>query len=163
YSPTFVVPEGYTPKEGAKIMDLQNPSKKMSKSDDNANCYILIMDKPEVIRKKISRAVTDSIGVVNYTEEQPGVKNLINIISAIKGISPEEVVESFKGKGYADFKNEVAETIINELSPVQEKVNELLGDKSKLEEIYKEGALKASYTANKTLRKMQKKIGLIPR
>lgn len=163
YSKTFVIPEGYTPKEGAKIMDLQNPSKKMSKSEDNSNCYILIMDPPEVIRKKISRAVTDSIGVVNYTDEQPGVKNLINIVCAIKGNTPEEVVESFKGKGYADFKSEVAEIIVAELSPVQTKVNELLGDKKQLEEIYKEGAAKASYTANKTLRKMQKKIGLIPR
>ncbi|MBU3108857.1 tryptophan--tRNA ligase [Clostridium gasigenes] len=163
YSDTFVIPEGYTPKEGAKIMDLQNPSKKMSKSEENPNCYILIMDKPEVIRKKISRAVTDSIGVVNYTDEQPGVKNLINIICAIKGVSPEEVVESFIGKGYSDFKSEVATIIVNELAPVQEKINELLGDKKQLEEIYKEGAGKASYTANKTLRKMQKKIGLIPR
>ncbi|MBB6624622.1 tryptophan--tRNA ligase [Clostridium gasigenes] len=163
YSDTFVIPEGYTPKEGAKIMDLQNPSKKMSKSEENPNCYILIMDKPEVIRKKISRAVTDSIGVVNYTDEQPGVKNLINIICAIKGVSPEEVVESFIGKGYADFKSEVATIIVNELAPVQEKINELLGDKKQLEKIYKEGAAKASYTANKTLRKMQKKIGLIPR
>lgn len=163
YSPTFVIPEGYTPKEGAKIMDLQNPSKKMSKSEDNPNCYILIMDPPEVIRKKISRAVTDSIGVVNYTDEQPGVKNLINIICAIKGITPTEVVEHFNGKGYADFKSEVAEIVVSELLPVQAKVNELLSNKKQLEEIYKEGALKASYTANKTLRKMQKKIGLIPR
>lgn len=163
YSPTFKIPEGYVPKEGAKIMDLQDPTKKMSKSEENPNCYILIMDSPEIIRKKISRAVTDSIGVINYSDEQPGVKNLINIICAIKNITPEEVVDSYKGKGYADFKKDVADIIIEELAPVQEKVNNLLSDKKYLEQIYKNGAEKANYTANKTLRKMQKKIGLIPR
>ena len=163
YSQTFTIPDGYVPKAAAKIMDLQDPSKKMSKSEENPNCYILIMDPPEVIRKKISRAVTDSIGIVNYTDEQPGVKNLINIISAIKGFTPEEIVESYKGKGYADLKKDVAEIIIEELAPVQDKVNSLLTDKKALEEIYKNGAVKANYAATKTLRKMQKKIGLIPR
>ncbi|HII4428288.1 TPA: tryptophan--tRNA ligase [Clostridium perfringens] len=163
YSPTFTIPEGYVPKEGAKIMDLQDPSKKMSKSDANPNGFILIMDEPNVIRKKISRAVTDSIGVVNYTDEQPGVKNLINILCAIKGYTPEKVVKMYDGKGYAEFKNDVAEAIVEELAPVQEKVKALLGDKKVLEEIYKKGAEKANYAAMKTLRKMQKKIGLIPR
>lgn len=163
YSPTFTIPEGYVPKEGAKIMDLQDPSKKMSKSDANPNGFILIMDEPNVIRKKISRAVTDSIGVVNYTDEQPGVKNLINILCVIKGYTPDEVVKMYDGKGYAEFKNDVAEAIVEELAPVQEKVKALLGDKKALEEIYKKGAEKANYAAMKTLRKMQKKIGLIPR
>ncbi|EHK2345139.1 tryptophan--tRNA ligase [Clostridium perfringens] len=163
YSKTFTIPEGYVPKEGAKIMDLQDPSKKMSKSDANPNGFILIMDEPNVIRKKISRAVTDSIGVVNYTDEQPGVKNLINILCAIKGYTPEKVVKMYDGKGYAEFKNDVAEAIVEELAPVQEKVKALLGDKKVLEEIYKKGAEKANYAAMKTLRKMQKKIGLIPR
>lgn len=163
YSPTFTIPEGYVPKEGAKIMDLQDPSKKMSKSDANPNGFILIMDEPNVIRKKVSRAVTDSIGVVNYTDEQPGVKNLINILCAIKGYTPEEVVEMYNGKGYADFKKDVGEAIVEELAPVQEKVKALLGNKKALEEIYKNGAEKANYVAMKTLRKMQKKIGLIPR
>ena len=163
YSPTFKVPDPYIPPVGAKVMSLQDPTKKMSKSDDNPNSYILIMDPPEVIRKKISRAVTDSIGVVNYTDEQPGVKNLINIICAIKNTTPEEVVQSYLGKGYADLKKDTAEIIIEELAPVQERVKSLLSDKKYLEEIYKNGALKANYVANKTLRKMQKKIGLIPR
>lgn len=163
YSPTFTIPDGYVPKEGAKIMDLQDPSKKMSKSDANPNGFILIMDEPNIIRKKISRAVTDSIGVVNYTDEQPGVKNLINILCAIKGYTPEEVVEMYNGKGYADFKKDVGDAIVEELAPVQEKVKALLSDKKALEEIYKSGAEKANYTAMKTLRKMQKKIGLIPR
>lgn len=163
YSPTFKIPEGYIPKAGAKIMDLQDPTKKMSKSSDNPNSYILIMDPPDVIRKKISRAVTDSIGVINYSEEQPGVMNLLNILSAINSTSTDDLVEYYKDKGYADLKSDVADAIIKELSPIQEKVHELLNNKSYLESIYKEGAQKASYVANKTLRKMQKKIGLIPR
>lgn len=163
YSDTFILPEGYIPKEGAKIMDLQEPTKKMSKSSDNPNSFILIMDPPEVIRKKISRAVTDSLGVVNYTDEQPGVKNLLNILSAIKGTSPENLVKNYEDKGYAELKADVADALIEELTPIQDKVKELLKDKKYLESIYKEGAQKASYVANKTLRKVQKKVGMIPR
>ena len=163
YSPTFKIPEPYIPPVGAKVMSLQDPTKKMSKSDDNPNSYILIMDPPEVIRKKISRAVTDSIGVVNYTDEQPGVKNLLDILISIKGYTKDEVVDPYKDKGYADLKKDVADAIIDELAPIQEKVNILLKDKKALEEIYKLGAEKANYAAIKNLRKMQKKIGLIPR
>ncbi|WP_027631665.1 tryptophan--tRNA ligase [Clostridium hydrogeniformans] len=161
YSPTFKVPDPYIPKEGAKIMDLQEPTKKMSKSSDNPNSFILILDPPEVIRKKISRSVTDSIGIVNYSDDQPGIKNLINIVCAIRGITQEEVVDMFKGKGYSEFKSYVAEVIIEELTPIQEKVKELISNKAYLEEIYKKGAEKANYVARKTLRKMQKKIGFI--
>ena len=163
YSPTFKIPEPYIPPVGAKVMSLQDPTKKMSKSDDNPNSYILIMDPPEVIRKKISRAVTDSIGVVNYTDEQPGVKNLLDILISIKGYTKDEVVDLYKDKGYADLKKDVADAIIDELAPIQKKVNILLKDKKALEEIYKLGAEKANYAAIKNLRKMQKKIGLIPR
>lgn len=163
YSPTFKVPEPYIPTVGAKIMSLSEPSKKMSKSDENINSYILIMDSPDIIKKKVSRAVTDSIGVINYTDDQPGVKNLINIICAIKGIDSDEVVKNYEGKGYSDLKEDVANIIIDELEPVQKVAKELLGNKKYLEDIYTNGALKASYIANKTLRKMQKKIGLIPR
>ena len=163
YSPTFKIPEPYIPPVGAKVMSLQDPTKKMSKSDDNPNSYILIMDPPEVIRKKISRAVTDSIGVVNYTDEQLGVKNLLDILISIKGYTKDEVVDFYKDKGYADLKKDVADAIIDELAPIQEKVNILLKDKKALEEIYKLGAEKANYAAIKNLRKMQKKIGLIPR
>ncbi|MGG7161173.1 tryptophan--tRNA ligase [Clostridium baratii] len=163
YSPTFTVPEAYVPKTGAKIMSLQEPTKKMSKSDDNPNSFILIMDPPEVIRKKVSRAVTDSIGVINYSDDQPGVKNLLNILSAINNKTPEDLVKEYEGRGYADLKKDVAEAIVTELEPIQERVKELLKDKKALEAIYKEGANKANYIANKTLRKMQKKIGFIPR
>lgn len=163
YSPTFKVPDPYIPKIGAKIMSLQEPTKKMSKSDDNPNSYILIMDPPEVIRKKVSRAVTDSLGVINYTDEQPGVKNLLDILIAINGSTSEELVAYYKDKGYADLKKDVADAIVSELEPVQNKVNEILKDKKALEEIYKLGAEKASYVSMKTLRKIQKKIGFIPR
>lgn len=163
YSPTFTIPDAYIPTSAAKIMDLQDPTKKMSKSEDNPNGYILIMDPIEVIRKKISRTVTDSIGIVNYSDDQPGVKNLINILSSIKGISPKDIVKNYEGLGYSELKKDVAEAIITELSPIQTKINELLSNKTYLEDIYKKGAEKANYVANKTLRKMQKKIGLIPR
>ena len=163
YSDTFKVPEPYIPKTVAKIMSLQDPTKKMSKSDENPNSYILIMDSPDVIRKKIARAVTDSIGVINYTEEQPGVKNLIDIICAIENTTPDEVVARYEGKGYADLKKDTAEIIIKELAPIQARFNELMSNKKALEAIYKEGAEKANYASMKLLRKMQKKIGLIPR
>ena len=149
YSPTF--------------KSLQEPTKKMSKSDDNPNAYILIMDPPEVIRKKISRAVTDSLGVINYSDEQPGVKNLLDLLIAINGSTAEELVEYYKDKGYADLKKDVADAIVNELEPIQNKVKDILKDKKALEDIYKLGAEKANYVSMKTLRKMQKKIGFIPR
>lgn len=163
YSDTFTIPEVLLMKAGAKIMDLQTPEKKMSKSSDNPNGYIMIMDKPEDIRRKISRAVTDSIGIVNYSEDQPGIMNLINIMSAINGKNPQEIVNEFTGLGYKEFKEAAAETIISELSPVREKVQDLLGNqKHELELILKEGAEKADYMAQKTLRKMYKKVGFVP-
>ncbi|WP_315081436.1 tryptophan--tRNA ligase [uncultured Clostridium sp.] len=163
YSDTFKIPDPYIPKAGAKIMSLQDPLKKMSKSDDNPNGFILIMDPPDVIKRKISKSVTDSLGIVNYTDDQPGVKNLLNILGTIKGVEPASLVANYVDKGYAELKNDVADAVIEELVPVQEKVKEFLKDKKKLEEIYSEGAKKASYMANKTLRKMQKKVGFIPK
>lgn len=163
YSPTFTVPEPYIPQTGAKIMDLQQPEKKMSKSGDNPNGYILIMDPPEVIRKKINRSVTDSLGIVKFTDEQPGIKNLITIMSSITGLSTAQIVEKYEGEGYAKFKSDTAEIIVGELEPIQKKVNLLLQDKTYLEGIYKKGAEKANYVSQKMLRKMQKKIGFIPR
>lgn len=162
YSPTFVVPDGYIAEQGSKIMDLQDSSKKMSKSAENPNGYILIMDPPEVIRKKVSRAVTDSLGQVKYSDDQPGVKNLMNILSVLTDMTPDEIERKYEGQGYAQFKEDVAEAVVKELEPVQKKVKELLDDKKYLESIYKKGAEKANYVANKTLRKMQKKIGFIP-
>ena len=163
YSPTFVIPEPYVAKTGEKIMDLQDPSKKMAKSEENPNGSIQIMDPPEVIRRKISRAVTDSLGIVKYSDDQPGVKNLMVILSTITGMTMEEIEAKYEGSGYAQFKLDVAEAIVTELEPIQKKIKELLNNKDYLEGIYKAGAEKANYVATKTLRKMQKKIGLIPR
>lgn len=161
YSPTFKLPEGYIPKGGAKIMSLQEPEKKMSKSADNPNSFILIMDSPDVIRKKISRAVTDTVGAVKYTDDQPGVKNLMNILNCCTGMSAEEMEKKYAGLGYAKFKEDVAEALITELEPIQTKVNKLLQDKEYLQDICKKGAEKASYVANKTVSKMKRKVGFI--
>lgn len=163
YSPTFKVPDGYIPEAGAKIMSLQDPARKMSKSDDNPNSYILMMDDPDTIRRKVNRAVTDSLGVVKYCDEQPGVKNLMTILGCITGMTKEEIEVQYEGKGYSEFKSDVAEAIVKELEPIQNRVNDLLVNKKELEEIYTRGAEKAEYVSRKTLRKMQKKIGFIPR
>jgi tryptophanyl-tRNA synthetase len=162
YSPTFKIPEPFIGNEGARIMSLQDPAKKMSKSDENENGYILIMDPPDVIKRKIQRAVTDNLGTVKYADEQPGVKNLISIYSAVAGMSPDEVENKYKGAGYAKFKQDLAEALIEELKPVQEKCNDLLKNKDYLKKVYSDGAERASKVAYKTLRKMQKKIGFIP-
>ena len=161
YSETFMIPETFSSKTSAKIMDLQTPSKKMDKSDDNPNGVIYIMDSPETIRKKISRAITDNVGIINYSDEQAGIKNLVNIFASIEKISPEEVVDFYKGKGYAELKSDVAESIIKELAPVKERTTKLLEDKKMLEAIVKEGAKRANDVAVKTLRKVKKKIGFI--
>ena len=162
YSPTFTVPEPYIAESGARVMDLQEPTKKMSKSGENPNGNILVLDPPEVIRKKISRAVTDSVGIVRFTDEQPGVKNLMTILKVLTDMSYEDMEKKYEGLGYAQFKKDLAEAIVAELSPIQEKVKLILADKGYLEEIYKKGAEKANYISNKMLRKMQKKIGFIP-
>lgn len=163
YSDTFTIPKPYIPKVGAKIMSLQEPEKKMSKSDTNENANIYLLDTPEVIKKKFKRAVTDSVGVVQLSDEQPGVKNLITIYSVCKDVTAEEVVEEFKGQGYGVFKEAVADAVIEVLKPIQDKFYELMSDKSYLEEVYKDGANRAERTARKTLRKMYKKVGFIPR
>lgn len=161
YSDTFTVPEPLILKEGARIMSLQDPKSKMSKSDDNANGYILILDKPEDIRRKFKRAVTDSIGIVNYTDEQPGIKNLINIYTSFTDYSVEEVVEKYKDKGYGEFKSDLAEVVIKGLEPIQKRYDSIRKDKELLEKIYEDGAKKAQYKAMKMLRKVYKKVGFI--
>jgi len=163
FSETFKVPEPFISKEGAKIMSLQEPESKMSKSDSNDNSYILLMDDADTIRRKLKRAVTDSEGIVRYNDNQLGVKNLVNIYSKITNKTTSEIVSNYEGKGYAEFKNDVAEIIIGELSPIQEKIDYLLKNKDYLEKIYNMGAEKAENKARKTLRKVQKKVGFIPR
>lgn len=163
YSDTFKVPDAFISKDGAKIMSLQEPTSKMSKSDTNENSYIVLMDSPDVIRKKLKRAVTDSEGVVRYSDEQPGVKNLLTIYSKITDKPIDEIVKNYEGKGYAQFKDDVAEVIIEEIKPIQEQIDYLLKNKDYLEKIYIHGAEKAEVVARKTLRKVYKKIGFIPR
>ncbi|MDL0366551.1 tryptophan--tRNA ligase, partial [Clostridioides difficile] len=158
FSPTFVVPEGYYPKGGARVMSLQEPTKKMSKSDSNENAFILLADDSDSIKRKIKRSVTDSLGVVKYNDEQPGIKNLIDIYSNLSKKSVEEIVNMYEGKGYGIFKEDVAEVVSEALRPIREKYVDLLNNKDYLEKIYSMGAEKAEKQARKTLRKVYKKV-----
>lgn len=159
YGDVFTVPEAYIGKVGAKIMSLQEPSKKMSKSDENPNASIYMMDDPDTIMRKCKRAVTDSEAQVLYRDTQPGIKNLIDIYSACAGKKAEEVEKEFDGKGYGDFKMAVGEAVVSVLKPLQDEVARLEKDKAYIDGIIKENAEKAGYFANKTLRKVHKKIG----
>lgn len=159
YGDVFTVPEAYIGKVGAKIMSLQDPAKKMSKSDENPNGSIYLMDDPDTIMRKFKRAVTDSEGQILYRDEQPGIKNLINIYCACTGKTPEEAVREFDGRGYAEFKPAVGEAVVSVLKPLQDRVAELSKDKAYIDSVIKNNAEKAQYFANKTLRKVQKKVG----
>lgn len=159
YGDVFTIPEAYIGKVGAKIMSLQDPSKKMSKSDENVNASIYLMDDPDAIMRKCKRAVTDSEATILYRDEQPGVKNLIDIYSACTGKTPADVVKEFDGKGYGELKLAVGESVVSVLKPLQDEVARLSKEKAYLDGIIKENAEKAGYFANKTLRKVQKKVG----
>lgn len=161
YSETFVVPEPFIPKEGARIMSLQDPFQKMSKSDENTNGYISMIEDPDIIVSKIKKSVTDSQGIVRYNDDQKGLKNLINIYSSISGDSVEEIVNRYEGKGYGEFKSDVAEVIVEGLRPVREKYNELMDNKDYLEQIYTNGAEKARRKAFKTINKVYRKVGFV--
>ena len=159
YGDVFTIPEPYFGKVGAKIMSLQDPAKKMSKSDENPNGSIYLMDDADTVARKCKRAVTDSEGVILYRDEQPGVKNLLDIYCACMGKTPEEAVREFDGQGYGALKTAVAEAVNSVLVPLQTRVAELEKDKGYIDSIIKENAEKAQYFANKTLRKVQKKVG----
>ncbi|MCL2838326.1 MAG: tryptophan--tRNA ligase [Oscillospiraceae bacterium] len=161
YSETFKVPEPYIAKVAARIMSLQDPFSKMSKSDDNANSYILLLDPIDTAVKKVKRAVTDSGAEVKRGEGKEGVENLMNIYSAVTGKNMEEIELEFEGKGYGDFKGTVAESVADCLRPIQEKYNDLMKNKDYLQEVYTAGAQKAQGLANKTLRKVYKKVGFL--
>ena len=161
YGNVFTIPEPYIPKTCARVMSLQEPEKKMSKSDVNVNSFISVLDKPETIMKKFKRAVTDSEACVKYAEGKDGVNNLIGIYSAITGKTFEQIEEEFSGKGYGDFKVAVAESVIAELAPIQMRFNELIKDKAYLESCYKNGAEKATAVSQRTLNKVMKKVGFI--
>jgi len=159
YGDVFKIPEAYLGKVGAKIMSLQDPTKKMSKSDENLNASIYLMDDPDTIIRKFKRAVTDSENEIRYAAEKPGISNLIDIYRATTGKSIEEVEKEFAGKGYGDFKLAVGESVVDVLKPLQDRVAELSKDKAYIDSIIKSNGERANYVANKTLRKVQKKIG----
>ena len=162
YSPTFVVPEPLIYKSGSKIMSLQEPLSKMSKSDENVNAFISMNDAPDDVIRKFKRAVTDSDSAVRFDEAaKPGVSNLMTIYSLFTGKTTDEVEREFEGKGYGDFKLAVGEAVAEGLRPIQKKKEELLSNKDYLFGIMKDGAEKASQIAFKTVRKVYKKVGLL--
>ena len=163
YGDVFTMPEAYIPKVAARVMSLSEPEKKMSKSSPNENSFDLVMDKPEAIMRKFKRAITDSEGGIYRSPEKPGVTNLIEIYSAVTGMTPEAVENEFNGKGYGVFKPAVGEAVVEALRPIREETERLLGDKGYLETLYRQGAEKAAALANRTLRKVHKKVGFAPR
>ena len=159
YSPTFKIPEPYIPKRGARIMSLQNPGSKMSKSDDNENNFIGLLDDEKTIIKKIKRSVTDSGSEVNYHNGGEGLKNLINIYSIFSGENIDLIESKYINQGYKEFKEGLTEVVIESLRPIQKKYHTLINEKSYLEKILKEGSIKANYRARKTIQKVYRKIG----
>ena len=161
YGDVFTVPDGYIPKAGARIKSLQDPSKKMSKSDDNANAWVALLDDRDTIIRKFKRAVTDSDSEIRMSDDKPGVSNLITIYSAVTDKSVAEVEREFTGRGYGEFKPAVAEAVIETLRPVRERYEQIIGEKDYLAEVAAKGAEKAQRIAHKTLMKAMKKVGYV--
>ena len=161
YGDIFTIPEPYIPKTGARVMSLQDPEKKMSKSDENVNAWVAILDSKDDIIRKFKRAVTDSDACVRFSDDKPGISNLITIYSAVTGKSVAEIEREFEGKGYGDFKLAVGETVADTLAPIKQKYDEIIKDKKALEVLYKQGAEKAIKVANKTYFKAMKKVGFV--
>ena len=159
YSPTFKIPEPYIPNHGARIMSLQSPKSKMSKSDENENNFIGLLDNEKTILKKIKRSVTDSGSKVNYQNGGEGLKNLINIYSLFSGEKIELIEEKYINQGYKEFKDGLSEVVIESLRPIQKKYHSLIDEKSYLEKILNEGSTNAMYRARKTIQKVYRKIG----
>ncbi len=161
YSPTFTMPEPYILKAGAKIMSLQEPDKKMSKSDTNANSFVLMTDDADTILRKFKRAVTDSDGVVRASEDKPGVTNLMTIYSVFTGKDFEAIEKEFAGQGYGAFKEAVAQSVIEGLAPIQGEYKRILEDKEYVDGVLKQGAEQAARLADRMVAKVYKKIGLL--
>jgi tryptophanyl-tRNA synthetase len=162
YSPTFTLPDGYVTKEGAKIMSLAEPTKKMSKSDTNLNSFILMTDDKDAILRKFKRAVTDSDGVVRYDlAEKPGVSNLMSIYNVFTGKSFADIEAEFAGRGYGDFKEAVGEAVAEGLAPIQGEYGRILADKAYVDEVLKAGAAGASHLADRMVAKVYKKVGFL--
>ena len=163
YSDTFTIPEPFIPKIGARIMSLQDPTKKMSKSDTDLNNIITLLDKPDIIRKKLKRAVTDSGKRILFDpEKRLGVANLMNLYSGLTGLEISAIESHFDGKMYSDLKIELSELTIDTLKPIQNEYDKIMGDRSFLNSILENGRTKANKIAAKTLRKVYKKIGFLP-
>ena len=162
YSPTFKVPEPYISKSGARIMSLQEPEKKMSKSDTNENNYIALLDPPDVLRRKIKRAVTDSAReITRESLAHPGIGNLLTIYSVLNDLNEEDLLNRFEGQQYSTFKAELADSLIAFLEPFQARYDQMMNAKGYLNGILDEGAEKARYMARKTLSKVYRKIGFV--
>ena len=164
YGDVFKIPEGFMPKAGAKVMSLAEPTKKMSKSDENPKAYISMLDDFNVIAKKIKSAVTDSEGIIEYRENddtKAGVNNLLTIMSAVTDRSIDSIVAEYQSKGYGDFKADVAEAVVEHIRPIRQRYDELSEDKAYLIDIYTKGAERANRIAQRTLNKVYKKIGFI--
>ncbi|MEP6944745.1 MAG: tryptophan--tRNA ligase [Acidobacteriota bacterium] len=159
FGETFVVPEAFIPPVGAKIQSLQDPSKKMSKSDENSAGAIFLMDDADTITKKVKRAVTDSGTEINFDENRPAIKNLLTIYQLLSGKTADECIAHFAGKGYGQFKGELAETVVEFLRPFQERVHNY--DDESLKAILAKGAEKARATASETLRDVYQKVGIL--
>ena len=161
YSETFTVPEGYISADTMKIMSLAEPTSKMSKSDENQNAVVYILDSKDDIMRKFKRAVTDSGSEIKYAEDKPGVSNLMTIYKAFTGKSYDEIEREFDGRGYGDFKLAVGEACADGLAPVRDEFARLIADKAHLEEVMKAGAEEATYYARRTLAKVRRKIGFV--
>ena len=161
YGNVFKARVPYIPKNGARVMSLQDPTKKMSKSDENVNACVTLMDSPETIMKKFKRAVTDSEAKVRYAEGKDGINNLMTIYSAVTGLTFEQIEKDFDGKGYGDFKTAVGEAVIEELRPVRERYEKYIADKSYMQECYRKADEIAQKFSQRTLDKAMKKIGFV--
>lgn len=161
YSPTFTMPEPYILKAGAKIMSLQEPDKKMSKSDTNVNSFVLMTDDADTILRKFKRAVTDSDGVVRASEDKPGVTNLMTIYSVFTGKDFDAIEKEFAGQGYGAFKEAVAQSVIDGLAPIQKEYARILEDKAYVDGVLKQGAEQAARLADRMVAKVYKKVGLL--
>lgn len=163
YGNVFTMPEGYYSKVGARVMSLQEPTRKMSKSDPD-DCFISILDGPDAVRRKVRRAVTDSDGEIRFDpENKPGVSNLLSILSALTGEKVDALAESMAGKGYGELKSAVTEAVVETLCPIQASFAQYMGDKAYLESVYRSGAERAGRIAERTLSKLMKKIGFVGR
>ncbi len=161
-NPVFRVPEPYIPEVGARVMSLQDPNAKMSKSDDNANNFIALLDPPDVVSKKLKRAVTDSGSTIEYDEKRPGVANLMTIYSAVTGKSFAQIEQDYAGQGYGKFKNDLAEAVVEFLKPVQARYQKLIGDRGELAHMLKDGAERAQARAEPTLKHVHDVLGFVP-